>query len=123
MLSFGQTRWLSLESYVNRVIEQWQTLQLYFSDNVSEGKDQSCTTESILQGLRITVFKVQLEFLNGQLHRLNCFKKMFQTAEPMLHHLRSEVLKLLKNILSDFIGLDIVRTKDPLTIDVESAES
>ena len=107
---------------MNRMIEQWQALQLYFSDNVSEGKDPSCTTESILQGLRITVFKVQLEFLNGQLHRLNCFKKI-QTAEPMLHHLRSEVLKLLKNILSDFIGLDIVRTKDPLTIDVESAES
>eukprot|EP00795_Rhopilema_esculentum_P010674 gene10674-19425_t len=48
---------------------------------------------------------------------------MFQTAEPMLHHLRSAVLKLLKNILPDFIRFDTVRRKDPLTTDIDFPES
>eukprot|EP00794_Sanderia_malayensis_P004936 gene4936-5583_t len=65
--------------------------------------------------------KAQLEFLGCQLH-LNVFSAMFQTTEPMLHHVRGQVLELLKNILSDFIRPDVVRDKDPLTLDVEAVE-
>ena len=38
MLSFGQTRWLSLEQCVFRMLEQWNalTLHLYFSSIVAE---------------------------------------------------------------------------------------
>ena len=58
--------------------------------------------------------RAQLEFLSAQLHRLN----EFNTA-PMLHHLREAVRKLLKEILSDFILIDVVRTQDPFTISVD----
>jgi hypothetical protein len=40
----------------------------------------------------------------------------------MLHHLREEVGKLLRDILSDFIILDVVRKQDPFIIDVNCAE-
>ena len=47
---------------------------------------------------------------------------MFQTTEPMLHHVRVEVGKLLREILSDFIILDVVREQDPFVIDVDRTE-
>ncbi len=41
----------------------------------------------------------------------------------MLHHLREEVRKLLRDILSDFIILDVVRKQDPFLIDVDRVEN
>ena len=41
MLSFGQTRWLSLEQCVSRMLEQWDALTLYFSSIVAEKRDPS----------------------------------------------------------------------------------
>ena len=39
MLSYGQTRWLSLENWVNRVLEQWLAMQFYFTNYVTNSKD------------------------------------------------------------------------------------
>ena len=113
MLKLSQTRWLSLESCVTRI-------RLYFIVFVADGKDPSYTTESILKGLSKKFVLAQLEFLSAQLHRLNEFNTMFQTTAPlMLHHLRREVRRLLQDILSDFIAIDVVRKQDPLTISVD----
>ncbi len=64
----------------------------------------------------------QLEFLSVQLHRLNSFKTMFQSTEPMLHYVRSEVRDLLKTILADFIKMDVVKDCDPFTLDVDCSD-
>jgi hypothetical protein len=122
LLKLSQTRWLSLESCVTRLLEQWDALRLYFVSFVAEKKDPSYTTESILNGLNNKFVLAQLEFLSAQLRRLNEFNTKFQTTEPMLHHLREEVGKLLRDILSDFIILDVVRKQDPFIIDVDRAE-
>ena len=45
LLRIGQTRWLSLESCVKRVLEQWEVLCLYFSSVVNEKKGPSCTSD------------------------------------------------------------------------------
>ena len=120
MLKLSQTRWLSLESCVTRILEQWKALRLYFIAFVADGKDPSYTTESILKGLSKKFVLAQLEFLSAQLHRLNEFNTMFQTTAPlMLHHLRREVRRLLQDILSDFIAIDVVRKQDPFTISVD----
>lgn len=44
---------------------------------------------------------------------------MFQTSDPVLHHLHSEVNRLLKSILSDFMKLDVVRSCDPFTVSID----
>ncbi|XP_049310267.1 uncharacterized protein LOC125778069 [Bactrocera dorsalis] len=36
ILGISMTRWLSLEAVINRIIEQWNPLQLYFLDSVLE---------------------------------------------------------------------------------------
>lgn len=122
LLKLSQTRWLSLESCVTRILEQWDALRLYFTSFIGEKKDPSYTTDNILNGLNNKFILAQLEFLSAQLHRLNEFNTKFQTTEPILHHLREEVRKLLQDILSDFIILDVVRKEDPFFINVERTE-
>ncbi len=122
LLGIGQTRWLSLESCVSRVLEQWAALRLYFTGVVAEKKDPSYTTDSILDGLSNKYLKAQLEFLSVQLHRLNEFNTLFQSEDPVLHLLRDELHKLLKNILSDFVKMDVVRTCDPFTLPIDNPE-
>lgn len=41
---------------------------------------------------------------------------MFQTPDPVLHHLHSKVQKLLKSILSVFMKMDVVKSCDPFTV-------
>ena len=40
----------------------------------------------------------------------------------MLHHLRGEVRSLLRDILSNFISIDVVRKQDPLIISIDCME-
>ena len=44
MLNLSQTRWLSLESYVTRILKQWEAFRLYLIAFVADGKDPSHTT-------------------------------------------------------------------------------
>lgn len=112
LLGIGQTRWLSLESCVRRVLEQWDALRLYFTGVVAEKKHPYYATDSILDGLSNKYLKAQLEFLSVQLHRLNEFNTLLQSEDPVLHLLRDELHKLLKNMLSGFVKMDVVRTCD-----------
>ena len=57
--------------------------------------------------------------MQDQQHRLNNFNTMFQTIELMLHHLRIEVVKLLRSIMQDFLKLEVIRAGDPLTTEFD----
>ena len=95
---------------------------MYFVAFVADGKDPSYTTQSILNGLNNRFVLAQLEFLSIQLHRFNEFNTMFQTTAPMLHHLREEIRKLLRDSLGDFIAVDVIREQDPFLISLECME-
>lgn len=73
LLSVGQTRWLSLEACVSRLLEQWDALKLYFTAVISEKRDPSYVTESIYSSLNNQFIKAQLQFLQVQLHKTNEF--------------------------------------------------
>ena len=120
MLSFGQTRWLSLEQCVSRMLEQWGALTLYFSSIVAEKRDPSYVTDSILQNLKNPFIKAQMEFLQVQSHRTNEFNTLFQSDQPLLHALHEKVCQLLKELMSDFVKLDVIRNCDVLTLNVHS---
>ena len=55
-----QTRWLSVAQCVNRIIEQWNALELFFVPEAAETK--SPTAERILNALRSKYVKATLEF-------------------------------------------------------------
>lgn len=120
MLAFGQTRWLSLEACVTRLLEQWDALSLYFTAIVSEERDPSYVTESILMSLKNDFIKAQLQFIHVQLKRATEFNKMFQSTKPMLHCLHDKVKDLLLQLMSDFIQVSHLRNCDPFTLDVRN---
>lgn len=120
MLAFGQTRWLSLEACVARLLEQWDALTLYFTALVSEKRDPSYVTETILKSLTNVFIKAQLQFLHVQLRRANEFNTLFQSTSPMLHCLHEKVQELLVALMSDFIQIKCVRNCDPFTLDIHN---
>ena len=119
-MSFGQTRWLSLEQCVSRMLEQWDALTLHFSSIVAEKRNPSYVTDSILQNSKNPFIKAQMKFLQVQLHRKNEFNTSFQSDQPLLHALHEKVCQLLKELMSDFVKLDVIRNCDVLTLNARS---
>ena len=76
ILSPGQTRWLSLEECVNRILEQYQALQHYFVLTANE--DPTHANDRIVKSLHNKFTLAYLEFLTYQLRRFNAFNRLFK---------------------------------------------
>ena len=61
-----------------------------------------------------------MEFLQVQLHRTNEFNTLFQSDQPLLHALHEKICQLLKELMSDFVKLDVICDCDVLTLNVRS---
>jgi hypothetical protein len=115
LLSPGQTRWLSLEACVNRILEQYLALEHYFVLVANE--DPTHSNDRILKSLQNKFTLAYLEFLSHQLQRFNAFNRLFQSERPLLHNLREEVEGLIKSIASDFMSIAYVKQAKPKEID------
>ena len=71
LLKPSQTRWLSLESCINRVLGQWDRLEPFFN-SVSDSAGRK------IQKKMTPVNKLYLLFLQGTLPLMNNFNRMFQ---------------------------------------------
>lgn len=76
ILSPTITRWLSLKSCIDRVLEQYEVLRSFFRVEVFE--DPSNVTESMLNTLDKKSTKAYLEFLAYALNILTTFNLIFQ---------------------------------------------
>ncbi|XP_028402033.1 uncharacterized protein LOC114524975 [Dendronephthya gigantea] len=116
LLKPGQTRWLSMKMCVDRIIEQYDALKLYFTGAAVE--DPTHTNDSILKSLNNKFTLAYLEFMAFNLGRFTSFNTLFQSGIPVLYLLKSELKTLLTSILSDFMEVSYVRKNDPWHIDV-----
>ena len=73
LLGISQTWWLSLESCVKRVLEQWNALRLYFLSVVAEKKDPSYTIEGELS-LQFWQNRLNARTFDGKLKYANLKK-------------------------------------------------
>ena len=94
LLSPGQTRWLSLEACVNRILEQYVALQHYFV--MAANEDPTHANDRIVKSLHNKFNLAYLEFLSHQLQRFNDFNRLFQGERPLLHSLKDEVEGLIR---------------------------
>ncbi|KAJ8041329.1 hypothetical protein HOLleu_12119 [Holothuria leucospilota] len=118
MLRAGQTRWLSMKMCVDRLLEQYEALKLYFRGAALE--DPSHTNDAIAKSLNNVFTQAYLEFMSYNLGRLTSFNTLFQSEIPLLHQLKGEVTKLISGLIGDFMDLSYVRQMDPLKIDIQS---
>jgi hypothetical protein len=120
MLSPAQTRWLSLQACINRILEQYDALKQYFILVVNE--DPTPTIERIHTSLQNKFTLAYLEFLSYQLERFNDFNLLFQCERPVLHCLKPQVEMLLRSIGCDFMKRDYVKAADPKKMSPLQAE-
>lgn len=78
-LQLSKTRWLSLNQVVVRVLEQYETLKLYFR---GQHFDEIQTSSAIYNSLQNPTTKLYLEFLEYVLPIFNELNLEFQSESP-----------------------------------------
>lgn len=107
----AQTHWLSLLMAVNRIIEQWEPLRLFFTSNWF--KDRLKSAEEIYHAMHDPFLLIYFKFLQWVLPKFVNINKLFQSDRPVLCLLHKKMHELYNNIFYSYM-----RTCDsPTTID------
>ena len=104
LLKACQTRWLSLEACVNRLIEQYDALLSYFRST----SDTTAAVRRITIVLEKSITKAYLLFLSNALPIINYFNKCMQQQAPLLHVFMQEIEGLVCKLLLRFMKSDYV---------------
>ena len=111
----AQTRWLSKENVVSRILEQWEVLVVYFQSESRNDKVDGASKIYKLLVARGT--KHMLCFLEYVLSKVNALNLEFQSQQFRLHKLHSMVSTEYKIILSFFIKEEVFTQMDLSNID------
>lgn len=106
MLRPSQTRWLSLQMVVKKILHNWQPLTLFFQGALLEDRLQS--SQNILNALSNPIYKLYFLFLNFILEVVNKLNLEFQSEKPKITNLYDNVTNLYKLVLRSFIKKEIV---------------
>lgn len=111
MLHPSQTRWLSLQMVVSRLLEQYGALTLYFRDAVTSEKLLSC--DQILATLDDQTTKPFLHFLDFILPVFNILNQQMQSETSQIHTLYKSVTRSYRTILDCYLRDEYLQ-KTPL---------
>lgn len=120
LLHPSQTRWLSLQSVVKRLLEQFPALKLFFTSAVLE--DRLLAAESILLKLNNPVTQLYLEFLDFVLPLFNDLNCEMQSQQPKLYLLHKRISTVFHSLVENYLkdsylkstSLSSVRVRDPV---------
>lgn len=118
LLKTASTRWFSLESVVNRVLEQWKPLSAYFlvCDVNDDSADLGCNISQALNAKN----KAYLHFVSYILRLTNVMNLEFQAERPRIHFLLKTTRAFLKTVLMNFVKADIVNAAKYLMAEYEN---
>ncbi|XP_042610129.1 uncharacterized protein LOC122143633 [Cyprinus carpio] len=97
LLRYCSTRWLSLLSCIERVLNQWAALQAYF--NSHEGLETNTKIRDLSKHLNDPLIKAYFKFLSVALKPLSDFNIAFQSEQVQIHKLDKEMTRLIKRML------------------------
>ena len=115
-----QTRWLSLDNVLVRIIEQYEK-QPKFYENLKEyflktlrtlpgfGKNGVSQTERYQRIKNVLTSKTALVYMSFIDHACQDFEEFvvpWQSTEPKIHVLYTKCVKLVKDLLSRFVKID-----------------
>ena len=110
ILKTSSTRWLSLQSVVDRIIEQWVALKYYFVSFELESKDLAHNISSEMTDENMTYFY----FISYILNITNKINIEYQSEEPKIHVLLPTIKIYYKTILSNFIKREYIDSVDKI---------
>ena len=108
ILTPAQTRRLSLQACIKRLIEYRVALTQYFTETIFD--DTTATNDLILSTLQNKLTKPHLEFMDYSLGPSNEFNRPFQSKLYFLPFQKATVSKLVNDIASNFMKLDCIRS-------------
>lgn len=115
LLKPAQTRWLSLEQCVLRVLEQWPALEEYFKKSAET--DRLVSAATIYAALKNPIMKQYLYFLRFVLPKFTHFNKLFQSETPNIHFITSYLASTYKAFLSCYLSSTYIRSKSLDSLD------
>ena len=98
------TRWLSLETAVERILKQFPSLTSYFK---SENESQS-RFKRLQKAFNDSITEVYLLFLQSILPVFTNANQLLQREEPLTHILQPQLTKLLKIVLTKFVKPSVI---------------
>ncbi|EEZ98954.1 hypothetical protein TcasGA2_TC004808 [Tribolium castaneum] len=104
-----QTRWLSLQAVMDRIILLWDSLQLHFTNFLFESLRNALDCETkLLEGLRNPVYKMYLLFLSYILGIVNQIILQFQSEGTQIHLLYNKFTALYNTVLRNYIKKSVI---------------
>lgn len=103
LLQPSQTRWLSLHQVVARLLEQYNALVLYFTDQANQNLDKA---QFILARLRDPSIKLYYHFLDFVLPYFNALNLEMQSENVKIHTLYQKIENVLKTFLDCYLKKD-----------------
>ena len=109
LLKLYDIRWLSLGSCVERLLEQWEALKLYFQDESLTVKNETAKTifKELCNPYTLYVFC----FLKHVCSILNKFNQIFQGSGPLAHRVHRDAVDAYRALVSCFMKPALVRLK------------
>lgn len=114
MLHPSQTRWLSLEAVVVRILDLFECLKIYFS--FACNVDKIDTSIVIYENLNEQNL-IYLSFLKYILGVLNNINRIFQSESTEIHNLHMQMERLFKTVINNFIKQDVIKSVEIDLID------
>lgn len=108
LLQPSQTRWLFLHSCVNRVLEQFNALKLYFQGELLIDHK----AKQIFEKLSNPCSELYLQFLDFVLPILTTLNILFQSQSPQIHLAYDRMAASYKSILEYYLKPEYIQSVD-----------
>jgi hypothetical protein len=115
ILKLCETRWLSREAVIERIIEQWEALSLFFQSEAAVDKVDGAG--QILQTMAMPGTKHMLLFVGYILGKVNYMNIEFQAENFRLHKIYSSLTSQYRYLLSLFIKDEVLQSTNLADID------
>ncbi|RXG52149.1 hypothetical protein Avbf_06507 [Armadillidium vulgare] len=106
ILGVGITRWLSFFPAVQRILEQWDALLLFFTDTWSG--ERTLAAEQIYQTLSDPFMKLYYEFLEWILPKVTNMNEHFQSSRVIVTSLHEKMEETYREILNAYMSPEYV---------------
>ncbi|XP_045485543.1 uncharacterized protein LOC123689456 [Pieris rapae] len=119
ILQHYDIRWLSFHSCVNRILEQWDALKLYFQGQYLD--DKNISSQFLYESFNNKIYKLYFYALDYILPFVNKLNTVFQGDYVTVHLVYKDVSEMFMALLSCYMKVSYVKSTDPHLLDPTSS--
>ena len=105
------SRWLTLGPVVDRLIEQWEPLQKYFTHLANKDPKNAPTSSAFKTRLQNKQTLVELHCLQSVMPLYHSFLELFQTEAPLVHVLYEDLCGLVYMMMGRYVKASVYQNK------------